>query len=385
MSTGKQRKSLSNFYSSWVDMGKFDKDRQQKELAIRYCLARRAVPYLEVAVHGTSDISESPEVLTDIDVLGLERGAGDSLQKTIIDCKTTNKISPVNRSLWARGLQEYIAASSSIVILKHVSVKSHKVSLLGFGVDIHDAASFIDLGRTFDPAFPADVSYRSTLEKWMLIELGYSRNQWAEGLRELCESFVPLSKLPANTFRRLIAELRAQRGKFDPRKPEHVAIFLEALAACLVLWASMIRDVRRIYDPNLAEPEFEMLLRHYLWGGRDSFALRRQVHERTQSDQTLELPAWDKLKSLVGLFIAAPLAVFDCARYCRELSIRELSGPIPRYDTHINLDINSNTRLRQFSLLMSDYLVSAASLPKEMGKSVETQLLFEQSILPVSS
>ena len=51
-------------------MGKYDKDRYYKELAVRYCLARGAVPFLEVVVRNVSDLSDSVAVLTDIDVLG---------------------------------------------------------------------------------------------------------------------------------------------------------------------------------------------------------------------------------------------------------------------------------------------------------------------------
>ena len=53
-------------------MAEYDKDRRQKEMAIRYCLAQGMAPCLEVVVPSASDLSDAPEALTDLDVMGLE-------------------------------------------------------------------------------------------------------------------------------------------------------------------------------------------------------------------------------------------------------------------------------------------------------------------------
>jgi len=134
-------------------MGKYDKDRYYKELAVRYCLARGSVPFLEVAVPSVADLSDSVEVLTDIDVLGVATYGDDGLRRTIFDCKTTNKMSSVNRAFWAAGLKGYAGCDDAFVILKTKAVHNHRISALSINVDLHTEDSFADLGRTIDPAF----------------------------------------------------------------------------------------------------------------------------------------------------------------------------------------------------------------------------------------
>ncbi|MFI4987548.1 MAG: hypothetical protein ACHQF3_08910, partial [Alphaproteobacteria bacterium] len=96
-------------------MGKYDKDRFLKELAVRYCLARRVIPFLEVVVRSTADLSDSVEVLTDLDVLGIGAVGDGGLRRTIFDCKTTNKMSSVNRAFWAAGIKEYAGCDEAYV------------------------------------------------------------------------------------------------------------------------------------------------------------------------------------------------------------------------------------------------------------------------------
>jgi hypothetical protein len=127
-------------------MGKYDKDRFLKELAVRYCLARRLVPFLEVVVHSTSDLSDSVEVLTDLDVLGVEAVGDGGLRRTIFDCKTTTKMSSVNRAFWAAGVKDYTGADEAYVILQSKAVHNHRISVLTLNVDLHDEQSFRDPG-----------------------------------------------------------------------------------------------------------------------------------------------------------------------------------------------------------------------------------------------
>jgi hypothetical protein len=69
------------------------------------------VPFLEVVVRSGADLSDSVEILTDLDVLGIEAIGDGGLRRTIFDCKTTNKMSPINRAFWAAGVKNIPAAT----------------------------------------------------------------------------------------------------------------------------------------------------------------------------------------------------------------------------------------------------------------------------------
>lgn len=354
-------------------MGKYDKDRYYKELAVRYCLTRGAVPFLEVDVLNVADLSDSVERLTDIDVLGVATVDDGGLRRTIFDCKTTFKISSVNRAFWAGGLKDYTGCDDAFVILKTKAVHNHRISALSIDVDLHTEESFKDLGRTIDPAFPADSCYQASVDRWNAVYDCYAANKWSEPLFNLARNVVPLTKSPWSVFRRTVAGLQETRGYFDPEKAQHVAIFLDVLASAFVLWAVLGRDIRRFYEPTMEKAEFEKILRHYLWGGKELYQIRQQMREKAGAinGNTGELPAWDKLISFTGLIVGAPQTLLECAHVCREMSIRAATGPHEAHDKCIAARLKSGSRLRQFSVALSDYLVAGGHLPSDMGKKVQ--------------
>ena len=250
-------------------MGKYDKDRFQKELAVRFCLARGTVPFVEVVVRSSSDLSDTVEVLTDLDVVGIEATGDGSLRKTIFDCKTSNKLSSINRAFWAAGVKEYTRCNEAYVILRGKAVHNHRISALAMNVDLHDEQSFKDLGKTLDEAFPADDCYQAALSRWNSVYDSYVKNGWSEPLFDLARNVVPLIQTPWSTFRKILAELRTIRGHFDPAKDEHLAIFFDVLSSTFVLWAAMGRDIRRFYEPTMDKSTFQVVLRYYVWGGKN--------------------------------------------------------------------------------------------------------------------
>lgn len=357
-------------------MGKYDKDRFQKELAIRYCLARGLVPFVEVIVRSVADVSDSVEVLTDLDVLGILSTGDGRLHRVLFDCKTTGKISSVNRAFWAAGVKEYTKCDEAVVILKSRAVHNHRISALSVDVDLHDEESFKDLGRTYNAAFPASDCYQGEIARWNDVFECYQKNAWSECLFDLSRNVTPLSQAPWSTFRHVIADLRAERGKFDPSKPPHVALFLDILSSSFLLWSGMARDIRRFYDPAMGKEAFEKTLRYYLWGGKDAYSIRQQMKDRSGADQSgpVELPSWNSLVSFASLILAAPQSVIDCVFICRELSIRTASGSNEGYDKKLNSFLKGNPRVRQFTIGLAEYLVSAGTLPKEFATLVQDQL-----------
>ena len=354
-------------------MGKYDKDRYYKELAVRYCLARGAVPFLEVVVPNVADLSDSLEVLTDIDVLGVVTVGDGGLRRTIFDCKTTFKMSSVNRAFWAGGLKDYTGCDDAFVILKTKAVHNHRISALSIGVDLHTEELFKDLGKTIDPAFPTDSCYQASVDRWNAVYDCYAANKWSDPLFNLARNSVPLTKSPWSVFRRIMAALQRARGQFDPEKAQHVAIFLDVLASAFVLWAVLGRDIRRFYEPTIEKPTFEQILRYYLWGGKELYQIRQQMRERLKNGEasTGELPAWDLLLSFTGLIVGAPQSLLECAHICREISIRTATGPNDTHDKIIAERLKSGSRLRQFSAALGDYLVAGGHLPRDMGKKVQ--------------
>lgn len=356
-------------------MGKYDKDRFQKELALRYCLARGSMPFLEVIVPSSSDLSDTVEVLTDIDVLGVDYNGDGGLYRTIFDCKT-GKMSPINRAFWAAGLRDYTQSDEAVVILKSRAVHNHRISALTIDVDLHDEKSFESLGQTFDQRFSADIRYQSSIDRWNALYDVWSKEKWTAPIFDLARNQVPLSRQPWTTFRRLVAEIRDVRGSFDPSKKGHVALYLDTMASAFVLWSAIGRDVRRFYDPAMDRKAFEVIFRYYIWGGRESYLAKQQLRPADDVGHRppLEMPAWPKLVDFAGLVVAAPQEIFSCATVCRDLALRTACGIDPGFDAELKNNIASSKRINQYIVGLSDYLISAATLPKDLGKEVNSIL-----------
>lgn len=356
-------------------MGKYDKDRHQKEMAIRYCIARGVSPCLEVLVPSASDLSDTVETLTDIDVLGLEFIVDGGFRRTIFDCKSTNKLSPINRAFWAAGLATYTGCDDAIVVLKNRAVYNHRISALQISVDLHDDLSFEDLGRTFDPEFGRDNSYQSSIDRWNAVYEIYQTNSWSDNLYNLGRNLAPVTHEPWRAFRRVVADMRGVRGQFDPAKDAHVSLFLDVLSAVFVLWSSLGRDIRRFYDPKMTKVEFETALRYYIWGGKESYQIRQEIRQRAEvANSVREFPAWDKLVSLAGLVITAPQEVFGCVGVCRDLAIRLACGKNEDHDKRLSASFASNRRARQFVMAAVDYMIAASGIPKDLSVRIQNEL-----------
>jgi hypothetical protein len=360
-------------------MGKYDRDRFQKELSVNFCLARGMVPFLEVVVPSISELSDTTEVLTDLDVVGVEFIYDSRIRRVFFDCKTSAKMSPVNRAFWARGVADYTRCDEAIVFLKTRAVHNHRISTLKIDVDLHDEASFRDLGTTLDPAFGKISSYQASIDRWNEVFDAYSKATWSESLFDISRNVVPLSQNPTSTFRSVIAYMREVRGHFDPSRNDHVGIFLDAMSSVFILWSSLGRDIRRFFDPGMDRSEFERTLRYYIWGGRDSYTMRQQMRKRVETDAAnnvpLELPGWDKLISFAGTVVSSPQDIFKCSMICREMSFKLFTGGNAEMDKSLAAAINNNKRARQFTTLLADFLVSASGIPLDMEKRVNELFL----------
>jgi hypothetical protein len=355
-------------------MGKYDKDRHQKEMAIRYCLAQGMSPCLEVVVASASDLSDTTEVLTDLDVVGLDFIADGGFRRLIFDCKTTNKMSAVNRAFWAAGILAYSGCDEAFVILKNKAVYNHRLSALTIGVDLHDEASFEDLGNSRDIGFNADINYQSSIDRWNAVFEIYGNNTWSEALFLTGRNAAPLSVQPWRVFRKMVAEVRTARGQFDPAKDGHVAIFFDVMAAIFILWSSIGRDIRRFYDPKMSKAEFEKALLYYIWGGKESYQIRQELRQKTDTSGVIqEFPSWEKLVAFAGLVIAGPHELFGCVNICREMSIRMLFGKLSEQEKGLSLMLSANKRARQFIMAASEYMIAASGLPKDLAERIQSE------------
>lgn len=366
---------MSSSFLGSSNMGSTDKDRFQKELAIRYCLVRGMLPFVEVAVDNARELSQSATVITDIDVLGVWVDHSGRVRRTIFDCKTL-KTSPINRALWAAGLKDYVLADDAVLILKKGAPEAHRLSAQTIGVRVFDENQFRQYGEAVDIAFARERNYSSNISAWFAIANFYQKSRELEKLGTRIESEIPLEQSPDKGIRGLIGAVKQKSGEFDPNREEHRSVFFHVLMSFSLLISQAANVLKDIVDFDSDKERFQGLLRLFIWGGYSSYIQRLRMLEsfEKRSDSTkpveLDFPEWGAFVELIRMHLDAPHEIFICCLVARELGFRQLSSQDTCKDKALQCKIGSSARVRQFLDAQAEYLVKACSLPREFATSL---------------
>lgn len=358
-------------------MAATDKDLQQKRKAIQFCVASGLVPYYEVNVANVKNLTDKPELLTDVDVLGLslERGR---IKRTIFDCKTT-KTSPINRAFWAAGLKQYVEADNAYVILKRSAPEAHKISAKTLGIHLFDEALFDAYATALSPDYNNVDDYLFSMERWHILHDGLRANDTLEKLGDFLRHAVPLDPDAPKLVRGVLANLRHARGELDPAKGEHMAVYVYAVFSFAIAMSTVARDIFDVFDPKQPREIFQRFLRDYIWGGREAYQLRKKLHEvmASRNEQVLadfDLHAWDEFVELVRTLLDSPESVFLCCMPLLSCSLRFLNTPEAKLDGTLKRQLSLNNRQRQFVFRLSNYLIAACGLPRDFDERLKATI-----------
>lgn len=349
-------------------MAATDKDLPQKRKAIQFCVSSGLVPYYEVNITNVKDLTDKPELLTDVDVLGIAFESG-RVKRTIFDCKTT-KTSPINRAFWATGLKQYVEADHAYVILKRSAPDAHKISARTLGVYLFDEALFDAYAVALSPNYKGEDDYLFSMERWHALHNGLRANSTFEKLGDFLRHVVPLEPDAPKLVRGILANLRHARGELDPAKDVHMAVYVYAVFSFAIAMSTVARDIFDVFDPKQSKEAFQRFLRDYIWGGREAYQLRKKLREvmASRSEQIsaeFELHAWEEFVELVRTLLDSPESVFLCCTPLLSCSLRFLNAPETTLDATLRRQLSLNNRQRQFAFRLSNYLISACGLPRD--------------------
>jgi hypothetical protein len=358
-------------------MAATDKDLQQKRKAIQFCVASGLVPYYEVNITNVKDLTDKPEFLTDVDVLGVALETG-RVKRIIFDCKTS-KISPINRAFWASGLRQYVEAERAYVILKRSAPEAHKISAKTLGVHLFDEALFDAYATALSPNYKSEDDYLFSMERWHFLHDSLRANSTVEKLGNFMRHAVPLDPDAPKLVRGVLANLRHARGELDPARCEHMAVYVFAVFSFAVAMSTVARDIFDVFDPKQSRDAFERFLRDYIWEGREAYQLRKKLREvmASRSDHVsaeFELHAWEEFVELVRTLLDSPESVFLCCTPLLSCSLRFLASPEAGLDETLKRQLSVNNRQRQFVFRLSNYLAAACGLPRDLDDRLKAAI-----------
>lgn len=352
-------------------MAKLDKDIYQKESAIRFCVLTGSLPFLEVNVENKRELSDTSTVITDIDVLGVNIDATGSIRRTIFDCKTLGKTSPINRAFWASGLMKYVSCNEAFVILRKKASEAHRFSAKEINVHLFSEKQFSNYSESYSLDYNIDYCYSTNIDNWIKHFDLYGKDSGFVKFGIFLNSEIALESDPARGIKRLLSALQKGKGEFNPLKVKHVAIFYHVVMVFSFLMAKAVHELKAVIDYDAKKESFEKILRYYIWGGREAYKQKQKMSQLFASGNPAvkgfdpELREWDLFVELVRKLLDSPADVYNCCLPLREISLRNIVETDDIKDEYLANLISSNSRVRQFITSQAHYLIKAAQLPAD--------------------
>lgn len=360
------------------------KDRDQKLSALRMSIANRWFPQLEIDVHTMKPVKD--RLVTDLDVFASIPDVFRGFRTVIVDCRTKAKESPVNRALWLRGVLDRCQADQGICILKKGTIElDHRllanrlcvILLTEDELDLYVQATTngkeMYLGQTADIA---------NWERFLEIPNRFSR--LAEGIQFIRSGYWMIEDA-AESCRKLLASLRRLCSELDPKREEHLAVFLDFSSLFARSLAIVVCNLFKAYLHPRAQSDLSEALLMLLYGGREAYEHRNELYKRVLSKEgpqlwsdNLSLPEWDRFLQLVRQLLDAPAEVQKVPLILREIGFSLLNGDAS-YD-FARILCSESPQAAKFALLIPNYLFRAAKLPPEFGKIVDDVVLGLQPI-----
>jgi hypothetical protein len=305
------------------------KDRAQKASALRYALARRWIPQLELNVANRIALCDARVLITDVDVFVALPDDVDGFAGLVIDCKAGKHDSPISRALWTKGVMERLEVRRGMCILNRESIEyDHRHTAARLGVVLLSEKEFPLYARsTTDAAVESTPPALADIDRWDAFFSIHSRFPKPEKAIRFSKSDYWMIDSDGERCRRVIATIRDIAPELDPAKREHHAVFADlssliALALCRLISRMFVWTLQ----PN-DRSELAALLLPYLYGGREPYEYRNRLFKQvvsmkkgTKDEREIEdltLPAWETFVQLCRHVLEAPFAIHATALFLR--------------------------------------------------------------------
>lgn len=347
------------------------KDRAQKASALRLCVSKRWLPQLEVDIESLKRTEKTKYLMTDLDVLGIAPSPIGGHVRMVFDCKSGARESAIGRAFWLHGVMTRASAMHGFVILNDkISVsQDHRISATDLAVSLLHENEFEDLAQGLGGTTGPTDSAAADIEAWEeYLAIGGKYQLLTEYLSFSGSRFWML-KDAGEQCRKTVAKLRSIRNELDPSKPEHLAIFGDALCLFLLAISELANRLFLVLLRPSSREEFSMSLLALLYGGYENLEAAQKIRKLTSSavgeDAFDIFPELKKFEQLIREVLQAPQQALPSALLAREFSLVFLTGR-GNTDLQKNIPIES-AHAPKFIVMASEYLQRAARLPHEFA------------------
>lgn len=357
------------------------KDKDQKQKVLRYCVSKRWFPQLEVDVNPPMAVAKKAPSMTDLDVYASVPDDFAGYRKLVFDCKTRSNESPVNRSLWLRGVLDRMGADHGFCILKKdVMDTDHKLAVTRLSVILLTEDEFDTYAVATSNSYRDELGHTANMAAWDgLFSIKVKNPNLSDALKFVCSEYWMQVEV-GETCRKIVGALREIRTELDPDKQEHVALAVEFAVLFSRTLAELVSFLFRAYLHPKKQNELEEAVRVILYGGRDAYEHRNQLYKMLKEKSgtevgavDLSLPEWPKFIQLLRQLLDAPIEASKVPLILREISFSRLLGS-DNLQFCKTLCMES-PQAGRFAVLIIGYLFKSAKLPPEFLEQIESALI----------
>lgn len=247
-------------------------DRAQKADALRYSVAKRWFPQLELDVSTYITIAKTPTNITDIDVYASVPDDFVGFRTIIFDCKTRKGESPISRAMWQVGLMERLNADRGVCILRVPKIEpDHRYTAAQLRVTLLAESEFDAYAAATSADYSSPLGAIAEIDRWdHFFGIG-ARFRRLEPAIKFSRSGYWMSETEAEACTRTIFLASKLRPELDPEKPEHLAIVADLAALLMHALARIVINIFGAYLQPGNQADLSRALLYYLYGGKSSY------------------------------------------------------------------------------------------------------------------
>nr|WP_315252951.1 hypothetical protein [uncultured Duganella sp.] len=347
------------------------KDRAQKASALALSVSKRWLPQLEVEIEASTRLEKSKFLLTDIDVLAIAPSPFQGSTRIIFDCKSGVRESAIGRAFWLRGVMTKAHASQGFIVLNEkVAIEhDHRISAADLSVSLLHESEFEDLAQCVGGTINNVGSVAADIDVWEKFLAIKSKYSTLVEYIDFSRSSFWMTKDAGEQCRKTVAKLRAIAAEMDPSKPEHMAIFGDAICLFLLALSELANRLFLVLIRPSSQEQFTSSLLALLYGGYENLDVAQKIRRLTLGGAPEEaipiFPETKKFERLVREILQAPQQVLSASLLAREMSFAVLAR---ERHTPLQGQINSESPYAsKFIVIAAEYLQRAARLPPEFG------------------
>jgi hypothetical protein len=345
-------------------------DRALKIKLLNYYIHKYWYPQLEVDILSKQRLSSNRKLITDVDVLALFPDATGQYSILLGDCKTLKNQSPISRTLWMKGLMDYVEADNAIILLSKKVEKEHQLTSNHLGVQLLSEEDFDIYSKHTANYLIGIKSALADGEHWEKLFGGKTIFPKLEKLMEFSKSNFWNEPSSHNQLRSAIINLREHKSELNPANPLHLAITLNHFSLVAIALGDIINKTFSRYLLPASKEDLDKDLKAIIWGGIENYnylnELRHKFSEKPIGENDLALPQWQKFIELVRHGLESPHSFHMLSLYLKEIAFTYLSNQ--QDHNYAEMIKQKDKYVTVFALNLSNYLVTACGIPNEFGE-----------------